>query len=166
VRLDGDLGVVAIVHFEGNVLERNREFGWLIDDRTTPAQQEALTMIFSGRAGGAFAAWADLTINTMGIEFAPVRITCEPERWTVEVPDRVAGAGGPFRKFMVPEGQTCTITNAPRPEVTPGRITVGQALKNVVTAFGRSWNWAGHSAKHIPFDMRGPGAFTWRKPLA
>jgi hypothetical protein len=49
--------------------------------------------------------------------------------------------------------------------VTPGRITVGHALRNVVTAFGKRWSWANHSAKHIPFDMRGPGAFTWRAPL-
>jgi hypothetical protein len=166
VPLDGDLGVVAIVHFEGNVLDRNREFGWLIDDRATPAQREALASIFSGRAGGAFAAWADLTVNAMGIEYAPVRIACTPERWTVEVPGRVSGEGGPFRKYMIPPGQVCTITNAPRPEVTPGHITVGQALRNAVTAFGKRWDWASHSSKHIAFDLRGPGAFTWRQPLA
>ena len=32
VKLDG-LAFVAIVHFKGNVFEKNREFGWLIDDR-------------------------------------------------------------------------------------------------------------------------------------
>lgn len=166
VGLGGDLGVVAIVHFEGNVLDRNREFGWIVDERAAPPQREALAAIFGGRAGGAFAAWADLTVRTDGVEFAPVAITCTPERWTVEVPGRVSGEGGPFRKFMVPAGETCTITNAPRPEVTPGRITVGQAVRNVVSAFGRRWDWGGQSSKHIPFDMRGPGAFTWRKPLA
>jgi hypothetical protein len=165
VPLGGGLGVVAIVHFEGNVLDRNREFGWLIDDRATPAQREALAAIFSGRAGGAFAAWADLTVNAMGVEYAPVRISHDPERWTVEVPGRVSGAGGPFRKYMVPEGQTCTISNAPRPEVTPGHITVGQALANAVTAFGKRWDWGGRSSKHIAFDLRGPGAFSWRQPL-
>jgi len=41
----GGLSVVAIVHFEGNVLDRNREFGWLIDDRANVRQREALSMI-------------------------------------------------------------------------------------------------------------------------
>ena len=43
----------------------------------------------------------------------------------------------------------------------PGHITVGQALRNLVTdAFGRKWDLAGRSAKHIAFDLRGPQAFT------
>jgi hypothetical protein len=164
VALDG-LGFIALVHFEGNVLDRNREFGWLIDERADARQRAALIEIVSGRAGGGFAAWADLTLRTIGIEFVPLRISVAPERWEVEVPGKVSGQGGPFRKFMVPQGQVCTIINAPRPEVTPGHVTLGQALRNRVDAFGRRWNWAEHSAKHIPFDMRGPGSFTWRKPL-
>jgi hypothetical protein len=43
---------------------------------------------------------------------------------------------------------------------------VGQALRNAVSAFGKRWDWASHSSKHIAFDLRGPGAFTWRRPLA
>jgi hypothetical protein len=66
---------------------------------------------------------------------------------------------------MVPAGETCTIRNAPRPEVTPGVVTLGQAARNEVQAFGRTWNWTNRSSKHIAFDMRGPAAFTWRKPL-
>ena len=69
----------------------------------------------------------------------------------------VDGLGGPFRKYMVPEGDTCRIYNAPRPEVVPGFLTVGQAKRNVVTgAFGRSFDWSERSSKHIAFDLRGP----------
>src|SRR3546814_18994515 len=63
----------------------------------------------------------------------------------------------------LPEVGAGLIRNAPRPEVTPGDVTLGDAVKNEVTAFGRTWSWPGHSAKHIPFEMRGPGAFTWRR---
>ena len=43
----------------------------------------------------------------------------------------------------------------------------GHALRNVVTgAFGRNWDWSGRSSKHIAFDLRGPDAFSWRKPLS
>lgn len=56
VSLGGGLAVVLVLHFEGNVLEKNREFGFLIDDRANSEQREALETIFTGRAGGTFAA--------------------------------------------------------------------------------------------------------------
>ena len=167
VRLGGDLGVVLVMHWEGNVLDKNREFGFLIDDRADPLQRDALEQIFTGRAGGTFKAWADLTISLDGVAFVPMTVSHDAETWRVVVPGLVDGLGGPYRKYMVPEGDTCRIYNAPRPEVVPGFITVGHTLRNIVTgAFGRSWNMTGRSAKHIAFDLRGPQAFTWRKPLA
>jgi len=164
VSLDG-VGVAMVIHFEGSVFKKNREFGFLIDERANPEQREALQTIFTGKAGGAFAAWADLTISVDGIEFVPMNISLDDEEWRVEVPGLIEGLGGPHRKFMVPENDTCRIYNAPRPEVTPGFITLGRALRNVVTgAFGRNWDWSERSAKWIPFDMRGPDSFTWQKP--
>ena len=34
-----DLAVVLIIHWEGNVFEKNREFGFLIDDRANPEER-------------------------------------------------------------------------------------------------------------------------------
>ena len=45
VRLDGELAVVLIIHFEGSVFDKNREFGFLIDDRANPQQRDALERI-------------------------------------------------------------------------------------------------------------------------
>jgi hypothetical protein len=166
VKFGADLAVVLIIHFEGNVMEKNREFGFLIDDRADAAQRDALKKIFTGEAGGSFSAWRDLTISLDGVEFVPMKVSHDAEKWRVEVPGMVEGLGGPFRKFMVPTNDTCRIYNAPRPEVVPGFLTVGQAKRNVVTgAFGRSWDWSQRSSKHIAFDLHGPKAFTWRNPL-
>ena len=161
-----DLAVVLISHWEGNVMEKNREFGFLIDDRANSAERDALERIFTGFAGGAFAAWRDLTIRLDGVEFVPMTVTHDAESWRVEVPGLVDGLGGPYRKYMVPSNDTCRIYNAPRPEVVPGFLTVGQATRNVVTgAFGRNWDWSMRSSKHIAFDLRGPKTFSWRQPL-
>jgi hypothetical protein len=166
VPLDGSLAVVLIIHFKGNALEKNREFGFLIDDRANPAQRDALETIFTGKAGGIFEAWRDLTIQLDGVEFVPMTVSHSDEEWKVEVPGLVEGLGGPYRKYMVPENDTCRIYNAPRPEVTPGYLTVGQAALNIVTGvFGRNWDWSKRSSKHIAFDLQGPGSFSWRKPL-
>jgi hypothetical protein len=167
VRIDGGLAVVLVIHFEGTVFDKNREFGFLIDERANPKQREALKNIFLGNAGGAFAAWRDLTLKVDGVEFVPMKVSYDPENWRVQVPGLVDALAGPFRKFMVPDGDTCRIYNAPRPEVVPGHLTLGEAKKNVVTgAFGRNFDWTGRSSKHIRFDLRGPKTFTWRKPLA
>jgi hypothetical protein len=168
VKLGGqNLAVVLVIHFEGNVMAKNREFGFLIDDRADEAQRDALRRIFTGEAGGAFGAWRDLTISLDGVEFVPMKVSHDPENWRVEVPGMIEGLGGPFRKFMVPQDDTCRIYNAPRPEVVPGFLTVGQAKRNVVRgAFGRNWDWSQRSSKHIAFDLRGPKAFSWRRALA
>ena len=154
LRITKDLAVVLVIHWEGNVFEKNREFGFLIDDCANPAEREALQKIFTGYAGGAFAAWRDLTLSLDGVEFVPMTVTHDAENWRVEVPGMVEGLGGPFRKYMVPDGDTCRIYNAPRPEVVPGFLTVGTAKRNVVTgAFGRKWDWSNRSSKHIAFDL-------------
>ena len=166
LKIAKDLAVVLIIHWEGNVFEKNREFGFLIDDRASPAEREALQNIFTGRAGGAFAAWRELTKSLDGVEFVKVNVSHDAENWRVDVPGMVDGLGGPFRKYMVPDGDTCRIYNAPRPEVVPGFLTVGTAKRNVVTgAFGRNWDWSNRSSKHIAFDLRGPKAFSWRQSL-
>ena len=46
--------MVLVMHWEGNVFEKNREFGFLIDDRANPDERLALEKIFTGHAGGAF----------------------------------------------------------------------------------------------------------------
>jgi hypothetical protein len=166
LKFTNDLAVVLIIHWEGNVFEKNREFGFLIDDRASPEERIALEKIFTGYAGGAFEAWRDLTLRLDGVAFVPMTVRHDAENWRVEVPGMVDGLGGPFRKYMVPEGDTCRIYNAPRPEVVPGFLTVGQAKRNIVTgAFGRNFDWSQRSSKHIAFDLRGPKTFSWRQPL-
>jgi hypothetical protein len=166
LKLKKNLAVVLVIHWEGNVFEKNREFGFLIDDRANREEREALKTIFTGYAGGAFAAWRDLTLRVDGVEYVKMNVSHDSENWRVEVRGLIDGIGAPFRKYMVPEGDTCRIYNAPRPEVVPGFLTVGTAKRNVVTgAFGRNWDWSDRSSKHIAFDLRGPKTFTWRNSL-
>ena len=166
VKFERKLAVVLIDHFEGSVLAKNREFGFLIDERASAPQRAALKAIFTGEAGGAFAAWRDLTIKVTGVAYVPIKVAYDKDSWQVDIPGYAAGEGGPFRKYMVPPDDTCRITNAPRPEVVPGFITVGQSRWFKASAFGRAFDWKDRSAKHIAFELTGPEPFTWRKPLA
>jgi hypothetical protein len=160
----GGFNAIIISAWTGGVLERNRHFGFLIDARADPRQRDALERIFTGQVGGHFAAWRDLTVEQMGVKFVPIHVTFSDETWKVEVPGMIDGEGGPYRNLMVPDGKVCKISNAPRPEVGPGDITVGQAKTNRFDGFGRKWDWSSLSAKHIPFEHIGPGKFSWRRP--
>ena len=102
-------------------MAKNREFGFLVDERANPAQRAALRNIFTGEAGGAFAAWRDLTIRVDGVEFVPMEFSHDAENWRVQVPGMVDGLGGPFRKYMVPENDTCQISQCP---ATGGRARI------------------------------------------
>ena len=162
MNLDG-LIVILIVHFEGELFDKNREIGILIEERADAAQREALETIFTGRSGSVFGAMRELTKSIDGIEYVPIAASQDDEEWKVEVAGLIEGLGGPFRKFLVPEGETCRIYNTPRPEVVPGFVTIGHALRNIVRgAFGREWDWTGRSSKHIGFDLSGPDDFTWK----
>lgn len=161
-RLDG-LSVVTVVRVNGNVLDRNRDLGFILDDRAEGGQRPALEMIFSGNAGGRFAMWGDLTVNPLGLEFAKVTVLHTPDAWSVEVPGRVRGSGRPFRKYMVPDKGTCMIINPPRPEAGPGVVTVGEGIDLEMDAMGLKFSWPNKSSKHIPFDFWGPGEHSWKK---
>ena len=105
----------------------------------------------------------DLTKNIDGIEYVPIEASQDEEEWKVKVAGLIDGLGGPFRKFLVPDGETCRIYNTPRPEVVPGFVTIGHALRNIITGpFGRNWDWTGRSSKHIGFDLSGPDDFSWK----
>ena len=43
-----DLAVVLVMHWEGNVFEKNREFGFLIDDRANPEERSRLRKFSPG----------------------------------------------------------------------------------------------------------------------
>jgi hypothetical protein len=49
------------------------------------------------------------------------------------------------------------VHNPPGAEVGPGQIaTWGRATVDSVDTFGFTWDWAGRSSKHFPFDWSGP----------
>lgn len=156
-----DLNVVAVATFEGNAWakESSVSLGIFMDERAGGPQREALQMVFSGKAGGWMGVFAELVGEVRGLEFVPVRLEVAEDlaHWRAEVPRRVRAAGEALTGPTTPPGARVQLHNAPGSEVGPGQVmTWGRALEDQVDAFGFSWNWAGKSSKHIPFDWTGP----------
>jgi hypothetical protein len=154
VRLDG-LNVVGVGAFEGNIWagETKVTVGIYIDERADERQREALQMIFGGQAGGWPGEFAKLIGEVRGIETAPIEfeIADDLAYWRARVPGKVDARAEALTGPTTPEGQRVQVHNAPGAEVGPGQVaTWGAATAN------RTWDWAGRSSKHFPFDWSGP----------
>jgi hypothetical protein len=166
VTLDG-LNIAAISQFEGNIWDEDvRTEGDVLffDERADDRQREALQVVFSGQAGS----WPQVLAENVfgepaGMEFAPIEleIADDASSWSLKVPGRVEGAAEVITGPTTRPGEHVRVTNIPGAEAGPsqGETTYGIASKNEGDAFGLKFDWAGRSAKHMPFEWSSEDQF-------
>jgi hypothetical protein len=158
------LNLVLVSTFEGNLWVGQTtgfKIGLFLDDRANAQQQEALQLIFSGRAGGVPARLSAIwgTPELLGMEVVPMAIEVANDLafWRAEVPGKVVARAEALRGPMTPPGQRVQMLNPPGSEVGPGQVaTWGNGTTLRVDAHGFQWEADGWSSKHIPFDWSGP----------
>jgi len=98
--LDG-LNFVIVGHTPGAMVEGNWKVGLIADAQASEKQQEALTQIATGQAGGPVAGLAPLIGDFLGVESKAIQFEGEGNAWSVTVSDMVeqavqgvAGLGG------------------------------------------------------------------------
>ena len=160
VALDG-LNVLALGAFEGNVWagEAKVTIGIFLDERADESQREALQTVFGGQAGGWPAEFGKFIGEVRGIEVAPIEfeIADDLAYWRAEIPGKVEARAEALTGPTALPGQRVQLHNAPGAEVGPGQVaTWGRATADRAEGFGFSWDWAGRSSKHFPFDWAGP----------
>jgi hypothetical protein len=158
VKLDG-LAVAGVSEFEGNIWDEDvkMDAGLFIEESADDAQREALQAIFGGQAGSWPQALAETAFGEMkGIEFASIdlRIADDSSSWSLEINGQASGSAEVLTGPTTRSGENVEVTNIPGSEAGPnsGPTTYGIATKNEVDAYGYKWDWAGRSAKHIPFE--------------
>ena len=160
VRLD-DLNVVAVGSFEGNIWagEAKPVMGFFIDERADDRQRAGLETIFGGQAGGWPGDFASLISENRGVVYAPIKFEMAEDLayWAVDVPGAATARAEALTGPTTPPGKRVQVHNPPGAEVGPGQIaTWGRATVDSVDTFGFTWDWAGRSSKHFPFDWSGP----------
>jgi len=160
VRLD-DLNVVAVGSFEGNIWagEAKPAMGFFIDERADDRQRQGLETIFGGQAGGWPGDFASLISENRGVVYAPIKFEMAEDLayWAVDVPGAATARAEALTGPTTPPGKLVQVHNPPGAEVGPGQIaTWGKATVDSVDTFGFTWDWAGRSSKHFPFDWSGP----------
>ncbi len=151
VPLNGTAAVMVLI-VPGNFWSGGFRVGVYVDAKASPAQQEALGAIFSGRAGGPRKYPTRLIKELLWVKAAPM----EYEIHTT------------WRRFAVPGVLDFTLDtlDCENPDGRPARIVdsmhflkdclVGKARRASFSDGGIAWDYQGCSAFYGVFDDRGP----------
>lgn len=153
VALDGlNFAVVGLA--PGPFGAGNLSVGVVLDERATPEQQQAITAIASGQAGGPMAALAPLIGKFLGTQVKPIHYQKNGMTRSVSIPgaldQAVEGVASPAKP-----GEPLYLDNTAHP-VNP-RMALAHALRSHLNAFGLQWDdVSGQNNGHFaPFNWQG-----------
>jgi hypothetical protein len=145
--------VVAVIYTPEEMGKGNWTVGLIIDDGANNEQQQALTAIASGQAGGPMAALGPLVGTFAGVEVRPVQFQQNGLKRSISIPgllDQVAdGAMG------ANQHDPMYLDNVPHP--VNARLALAKAEHSHIHAFGINWDAdSGATNGHIaPFSWQG-----------
>lgn len=145
--------VVVVAYTPEEMGKGNWTLGLIIDDGANNEQQQALTTIVGGQAGGPMAALGPLVGTFAGVEVRPVQFQQNGLKWSISVPellDQVAdGALG------ANQSDPMYLENVPHP--VNSRVALAKAERSHIHAFGINWDAdSGATNGHFaPFSWQG-----------
>ena len=142
------LNIGLLLDIPGLMWRGNYSMAGYIYERASDEAYEGLVEILTGRAGGSTFVFGLLVSNVLGFERAPIEYLTEGETRRVEVGRFILGEVAPIEGKD--PSKPVVITNS---EYWPGpNITIAQASRGRVRAFGRMWNFDGRSAEIMPIS--------------
>jgi hypothetical protein len=127
--------------------------GLIIDEQATPDQQQALTTIASGQAGGPPAVLSGVVGALLGVERRPIRIQKKGLARSVTIPQALEQGCEGIASLADPT-QPLYIDNTMHP--ANARLGLARATASHLHAFGLSWDdTSGKNNGHFaPFNWR------------
>jgi hypothetical protein len=152
ISLDG-LSFAVIGNAPDVMLKGNWAVGLIIDQRATPEQQEALTTIASGQAGGPPAILAGVVGKFLGVETRPIWIEKKGLRRSVSIPDMLDETCQGTASVL-DATQPLFIDNTLHP--ANRRLALARATDSHLHAFGLDWDdTSGQNNGHFaPFNWK------------
>lgn len=146
-----DLNIVMAVHSPGHMAEVKWQAALYLDERADASQQQALTTIFGGQAGGHPAALASHVGEILGVASVAIDYQADGKRRCLSIPnvaeaeiEAVAGQGG----------ADITIDNHPL-AIAPGNaVVVSRSKKLTYNDHGLSWDLSGKNGFFSPFSYQ------------
>lgn len=146
------LNIGLIMDIPGNMGRGNWKAAAYIDERASEAAYDGLVNIFSGKARGTTGLFAVMVSEFLGAERSPVSYETEGKTRRLIVGKKINGAVTPI-SGKDPDSEV-VVKNT---EYWMGPdVTIAQADKGRVRAFGRVWDFDGRSAEICQIDWKGP----------
>ncbi|MGH2376820.1 MAG: DUF1326 domain-containing protein [bacterium] len=149
-----DVNFAVLGHSPGVMSKGNWSVGLITDERANPDQQQALTTIVSGQAGGPMAALSPLIGKFLGSEAKRIQYQKNGMKRSVSIPgaldQAVEGVGSPAKP-----GEPLYIDNTVHP--ANARLALARAVRSHLHAFGLEWDeTSGQNNGHFaPFNWQG-----------
>jgi len=152
VKLDG-LSFAVLGNSPGVMGQGNWSVGLIIDERATPDQQQAITTIASGAAGGPPAILTGVIGKFLGVETRPIRILKSGLKRSVSIPEALDQSceGVPS---VADANQPLYIDNTMHP--ANSRLALARSTGSHMHAFGLHWDdTSGNNNGHFaPFHWK------------
>ena len=144
----GGLNAVLAVHSPGHMLQGKWKVALYLDEQANQGQQDALTQIFAGQAGGHLAGLAPLIGEVLGVKSAPIEYRSEGRLRSVRL-GNVAEAeidGLPGQ-----DGSDVTIENHPFTAVPGFPAVVAKSKQMRFSDYGFNWEVSNKNGFFSPF---------------
>src|ERR1700730_7839208 len=130
------LNAALAVHSPGHMMEVKWKVALYVDERGNESQQDALTQIFSGQAGGHLAGLAPLIGEVLGVKAVPIEYRSEGKRRSVRVGDvgdaQIDGLEGQG-------GNDVTVASAPFAAVPGVPLVAAKSKQLRFSDYGLKW---------------------------
>jgi hypothetical protein len=153
VALD-DLNFVVAARSPGAMADGNWAVGLVLDERANAEQQQAMTAIASGQAGGPMAGLSALIGQFLGAQAKPIKYLKNGKQRSVHIPgaleQAVAGVSSPaFPDDTIYLDKTLHPANP--------RLALAKATQSELSVFGLNWtdNSGKNNGHFAPFSWQG-----------
>jgi hypothetical protein len=146
-RLDG-LNAAMVAHAPGHMLQTKWKVALYLDSRASPAQSEALTQIFSGKAGGLMKELSGFIGEVAGVRSVPIDYHAEGRKRSIRVGDVAVAA---IEAIEGPKGAETLLTNPPL-NLAPGNpLVVARSKQYRYADYGMSIEVTNKNGFYAPF---------------
>jgi len=142
------LNAVLAVYSPGHMMEVKWKVALYVDEKANQIQQDALTQIFSGQAGGHLAALGPLIDEVLGVKTAPIDYQSDGKRRSLRL---VTVAEMEIEGMPGQDGGDVTISGHPFTAVPGFPAVVAKSKQMRFNDYGLSWEVSNKNGLFSPF---------------
>ena len=142
--------IALIAHVPGNILEGNWRAAVYLDDQVSPAQEEAILAVYTGKLGGPVGELVKLIVEVVSVEKVPITFEVNGGSGTIKLGNAGYAELEPYKSAS---GATTTLADTVFSTVPGAPVFVGKspAYRANVEKLGIKIDLKGHNALQSTF---------------